>query len=242
MQNVRAQDCNTLADAGAGTVAGKQDTFADRLRWAYDRQRPEGRQRGLRLFQRKLSAKRYKDVPGTSLSAIQSYLRGVEPTRPFIEAAAEVLKVRAAWLAFGEGAPTQAEEAARREAGERSRWEVRGEEEFRAHLPWDSMSTASRAHVWDVWGLVLADLPVPLPDHVSGIGTAEWFARDAAQRTARAITAPADALQVTPPGGGGGRELNAYITLVSEALLVLLSNIQAEVSPDSEEEGDNGEA
>jgi hypothetical protein len=220
-------------------VAGKQDTFADRLRWAYDRQRPEGRQRGLRLFQRKLSAKRYKDVPGTSLSAIQSYLRGVEPTRPFIEAAAEVLKVRAAWLAFGEGAPTQAEEAARREAGERQWWEVAAEEEFRAHLPWESLTTASRAHAWDVWGRVLNDLSFPLPDHVPGDDIAEWFAREAAQRAARALTGPADALQVAPPGSA--RELNSYITLVSEALFVLLSNIQAEGSPDSEEE-DNGEA
>lgn len=205
-------------------MAANQDTFINRLRWAMDQQRPEGRRRGLRLFQRKME--RFENVPGTSLSAIQSYLRGVEPTRPFIEAAAEVLKVRAAWLAFGEGAPTQAEEAARREAGERPRWEVAAEEELRARLPWDSMNTASRAHAWDLWGLVLAALPVPLPDHVSAEGTAEWFARDAAQRTARALTAPADALQVASPGAP--RERNTYITLVSQALFVLLNNLEAE--------------
>jgi hypothetical protein len=199
----------------------EKDTFIDRLRQAMDQQRPEGRQRGLRLFQRRMQ--RFDDVPGTSLSAIQSYLRGVEPTRPFIEAAAEVLRVRASWLAFGEGAQTQAEEAARREARERPRWQGTAEEEFRAHLPWDSMDTASRAHIWDVWGSVLNALPAQLPHQVSPV---EWFARDAARRTAQAISAPADALQVALPRTS--RELSPYITHVSAAVLTLLNNRQVE--------------
>jgi transcriptional regulator with XRE-family HTH domain len=188
-----------------------------------DQQRPEGRQRGLRLFQRKME--RRENVPGTSLSAIQSYLRGVEPTRPFIEAAAEVLAVRPAWLAFGDGAQTAAEEAARREERVRPEWERVAVEEFAAHLPWDSMSPASRAHAWVVWGLVLDDLPGKLPDHASAFA-AEWFGRDAAHRAARALTAPADALGVALPHTP--RELNSYIALVAEGLLALLYSPEEE--------------
>lgn len=200
----------------------KQDTFAGRLRWAMDQQRPEGRRRGVRLFQRRISAKRYKDVPGTSLSAIQTYLRGAEPARPFIAAAADVLKVRAAWLAFGEGAPTQAEEAARREAGERPQWEAVAAEEFRARLPWEAMGTAGRAHAWDVWGSVLADIPFAPLD--SSIDPGEWYAREAAERAARAITAPADILQIALPGVP--LELDTYIALVSAAILILHNNLE----------------
>lgn len=191
-----------------------------------DRQRPEGRRRGLRLFQRKME--QLENVSGTSLSAIQSYLRGVEPTRPFIEAAAEVLNVRAAWLAFDEGAPTQAEEAARREAGELPPWQVAADEEFAALLPWDSMETPSRTRAWHLWSLVLNNVPVALPDHVSGDEITEWLARDAAQRTARAVTAPADALHVALPGWTTSRALDSYMTLVMEALLVLLNNPEEE--------------
>jgi transcriptional regulator with XRE-family HTH domain len=58
-------------------------------------------------------------TPGVSLSAIQSYLRGsAEPSLRFIEEAARLLSVRSEWLAWGHGAPTDEEEAARRESPE----------------------------------------------------------------------------------------------------------------------------
>lgn len=82
-------------------------TFAERLRWAIDEQPREGRRRGLRLF-----VKRMEGVQGASLSQVQAYLRGqTEPSLPFVQAAAHMLGVRAAWLAFGSGAPVLTEAA-----------------------------------------------------------------------------------------------------------------------------------
>ena len=95
-------------------MAANWHTLAGRLRWAIDRQPPHGRRRGLRLFQWRMET--YADAPGTSLSAIQGYLRGdAEPSLRFIQEAARLLGVRGEWLAWGEGAPTVEAEVARRE-------------------------------------------------------------------------------------------------------------------------------
>jgi len=54
------------------------------------------------------------DVPGSSYPVIHRYLRGkTTPPIEFIDAAAGLLGVRRAWLAFGEGEPTEVEEATR---------------------------------------------------------------------------------------------------------------------------------
>jgi hypothetical protein len=99
-------------------VAENWHTFAGRLQWAIDRQPRQGRgERGLRLFQRRLarSAEGNPNVQGTSLSTIQTYLRGnAEPSPAWVELAALLLAVRAPWLAWGAGAPTEEEEAGRR--------------------------------------------------------------------------------------------------------------------------------
>ena len=93
-------------------------TLADRLHWAIGRRPSRGRQRGLRLFQRDMG-EHARDVQGTSLSAIQGYLRSdVEPSLSFVQHAARLLAVREAWLAWGTGAPTEEEEAGRRESPE----------------------------------------------------------------------------------------------------------------------------
>lgn len=100
-------------------MVGNWHTLAGRLRWAiFEHQPPQGRERGLRLFQRRMEA-HAPDTPGTSLSAIQGYLRGEpEPSLRFIEEAARLLGVRGEWLAWGAGAPTEEEEAIRRETPE----------------------------------------------------------------------------------------------------------------------------
>jgi len=99
-------------------VAETWHTLEGRLRWAIEQQPPRGRERGLRLFQRRMD-EHGADVPGTSLSAIQGYLRGDgEPSPTFLKLAAQLLAVRSAWLAFGEGAPTEEAEAGRRESAE----------------------------------------------------------------------------------------------------------------------------
>jgi hypothetical protein len=99
-------------------VVGNWHTLGGRLRWAYQQQPARGRERGLRLFQRQME-EAAPGVQGTSLSAIQGYLKGNgEPSLRFIKHAARLLAVRAEWLAWGEGAPTEDEEASRRESPE----------------------------------------------------------------------------------------------------------------------------
>jgi len=52
-------------------------------------------------------------LDGTALSSVQAYLNGsVTPSLSWVDAASEILDVRAAWLAFGGGFPTEAEQAA----------------------------------------------------------------------------------------------------------------------------------
>ena len=101
-------------------MAESWHTLGGRLRWAFERQPRQGRQRGLRLFQRRME-RHGPDIPGTSLSAIQGYLKDDDPTEPsprFLALAARLLSVRPTWLTWGAGAPTEEGEAERREAPE----------------------------------------------------------------------------------------------------------------------------
>ena len=101
-----------------GNVTENWHTLAGRLRWAIDQTPSSGRQRGLRLFQRRIE-EHAPDVHGTSLSAIQGYLRDDgEPSLAFVRQAAVLLAVREPWLAVGHGAPTEEEEAGTSESPE----------------------------------------------------------------------------------------------------------------------------
>lgn len=104
-------------------VPGEEHTLAERLRWAIDRQPHAGRQRGLRLFQRRMAdradgaRKHGRAVVGTHLSTVQTYLNGTAtPGVEFLNEAAIVLGVRPAWLFAGEGHPTDEEERAASDA------------------------------------------------------------------------------------------------------------------------------
>jgi hypothetical protein len=114
------------ASDGGGQRGGSDavglNTIRDRLRWAiYTHQRPQGRERGLRLFQRSIARRSEEradrgepSIPGTSLQSIMTYLRPEDPTTPtvdFILEAAGVLEVRPEWLTFGVGFPTAEHEA-----------------------------------------------------------------------------------------------------------------------------------
>src|SRR5690554_2618881 len=68
---------------------------------------------GVREFQRRMEA---RGVKGSSYANLHRYLSGEEPSLDFIRHAADVLGVRAAWLALDDGAPTVEEEEARRRA------------------------------------------------------------------------------------------------------------------------------
>jgi transcriptional regulator with XRE-family HTH domain len=64
-----------------------------------------GPRKGIRSLERKLK-ERTPPVPGSSRTMIHQYIAGkVEPSLAFVSAAAEILGVREAWLAFGEGEP-----------------------------------------------------------------------------------------------------------------------------------------
>lgn len=84
----------------------QRTTLGERLRRAIDRQPPEGRSRGIGLLISKI-----KGVTGATYPSIASYLEDdVKPPLEFLEAAATALGVRLAWLAFGEGEMTKAEQ------------------------------------------------------------------------------------------------------------------------------------
>lgn len=87
-------------------------TFGGRLRWAIAQLEPKGRQRGLRLFQRRIleSAEASpRRIPGVTLQSISTYLRGeVKPAHEFTEEAARLLGVHPGWLFSGLGHPTLA--------------------------------------------------------------------------------------------------------------------------------------
>ena len=103
-----------------------------RLSWAVNQQLPVGRQRGLRLFQRRMEerSKRIeadgeKPLVGTALSSVQTYLTGQQsPPLSFLKEAATVLGVREAWLISNQGAPTWAHEEDQLSPGQppRDRW------------------------------------------------------------------------------------------------------------------------
>ncbi len=92
-----------------------ESTIGSRLREAIEAMPPEGKERGIRLFQRKIKArkkklgKRGRDLLGVSYPAINSYLKDeTEPTARFLDEAAGILGWSAEYLAHGEGAKTDA--------------------------------------------------------------------------------------------------------------------------------------
>lgn len=94
-------------------------TPGGRLGWAIKRRPPEGRRRGIRLFADDMRerAEELDGLQGYTMPSIQSYLTDdVEPSVTFLREAAALCGVRAEWLAFGQGAPTEGEELARRAA------------------------------------------------------------------------------------------------------------------------------
>jgi hypothetical protein len=199
------------------------DSFSGRLRWAIDEhQRPKGRQRGLRLFQRKME--REKGVPGSSLSAIQTYLRGkAEPTRPFILAAAKVLRIRASWLAFGEGQPTEAAEMSMRtvmHGGDPDR-DPTAEDGFRTSIPWDYIGVAAKAQIWKLYHLVGGYVNIALDPDLPPADAFRKRSREEAEMTARAVAAAAVDLGLRFRRGVPGMAQDTYIVCVCEGLFAL---------------------
>lgn len=88
-------------------VSGRTESVADRLRGAI---KAWG---SISAFAEVMSARRPR-AKGSSRQMILHYLSSeVDPPLEFLTAAAEVLRRRPAWLAFGDGAPTKEEEEER---------------------------------------------------------------------------------------------------------------------------------
>ena len=104
LQGSRPETLTGVLDALDDLVVACTNTRGERLAWAVERFKRQGRHRGIGLLILKL---RERGTQGASYPSINSYLRDkVDPPLDFIEAAADILGVRSGWLAFGDGAPT----------------------------------------------------------------------------------------------------------------------------------------
>ena len=82
--------------------------IAERLKYAIQKGTGPGAG-SIRKFHKLISE---QDVPGNSYPVIHRYLRGAaKPPLAFLEAAADLLGVRPAWLILGDGKPTEREQA-----------------------------------------------------------------------------------------------------------------------------------
>ena len=96
-------------------MQGDWGTIGGRLRWAIQQRPRDGKQRGVRKFQRDLeirSKSQVKDgraaIPGVTVPSIQGYLADVaRPSLNFLEPAAELCGVDEGWLITGRGYPTE---------------------------------------------------------------------------------------------------------------------------------------
>jgi hypothetical protein len=235
-------------------VAESWHTLPGRLRWAImDHQPPQGRQKGLRLFQRRMDALAAPDTPGTSLSAIQSYLRDdAEPSLRFVQEAARILGLRAEWLAWGEGTPTEEQEALRRETPEQELARVSrsvyqalgvpvettgGQDRFWGPAVWAPVArqTALRLYqrrpLWELLSEGVTSHPTTGPG-----ADASWTA--AVDDTAAAVAAPLvrlgiDAATLTPSN------VADYV----QAVALALQRVFYQYNPgDDAEGGEHGEA
>ena len=97
------------------SMKGDWSTIGGRLRWAIQQRPRDGRQRGVRKFQRDLeirSKKQVRDgraaIPGVTIPSIQGYLADVaKPSLNFLGPAAELCGVHEDWLVTGVGYPTE---------------------------------------------------------------------------------------------------------------------------------------
>ena len=146
------------------------------------------------------------DVHGTSLSAIQGYLRGDgEPSVAFLRQAAVLLVVREPWLISGHGTPTEEGEAGRRDGGEAEHFGVStavydalgvptklkgGGERFWGSAVWAPIARHTALRLYQrrpMWELLEGGVDVLREDP-----DARW--ERAVQDTATAIAAPLKAL------------------------------------------------
>ena len=165
----------------------------------------------IRGFQREMER---REVRGSSYATIYSYLRGdTQPSRDFLEAAADVLGVRLRWLRFGEGEPTGEEEVAGQALLEDAVADFEGavEEVF---LP-NQLSGWARGAIWEAWKYYR-----PFLSEQTDAVHQEADSRSTARRVVEAIAAPLGTLGIEP-AGLRRRDLNNYVTAACQALMAV---------------------
>lgn len=212
-------------------------TIGERLSAAIERMPPKGRQRGVRLFQREMEERREElrgvglELWGTSYPSIWSYLKGrTTPPTEFIREAANVLGVREAWLARGEG-PIDAVDAVREaaqqdaEMGEEDRRLSRMvEERIRSVFPgWDEVPAYAQTIAWQAVGEVAYVFLRPGADDpdAPSLAIREAALECAAETLASALTAPLVTMprMDIPPATFGH-----YMVSICSALLLVAQN------------------
>ena len=203
-------------------------TIAERLDRAIKRMPPDGKQHGVALLKRRL-----KGVKGATYPSIGSYLDGsTEPPVTFLRAAAPVLGVRAAWLAFGEGKPTEAQQAAHEVKTEElaERWAATLEVQFAAFA---YLSDAAKFEIWRVW-VRMMEVRAPAGDEKRLAEIGDRVAR----RLGHTLQEPLDAMHFAGVRPSRLREwqLEEYTLAICHALRVLDPLLAGDPPELSEEE------
>ena len=200
------------------------DTVGERLKAAIERRREEGRG-GLRQFSRTLAERR---VRGSSLPSLYTYLKDeAVPSVDFMEAAADVLRVRLDWLRHGEGEQTESED----ELVERftknldSATLVIAEQWLRSAYPeFDRLTSMTRLMLLHAWRPYAARLleAAEVPDDASDDEARELLGGDSAEEImtrpfVEALRLPLEQLRVAPDELRNGH-LNRYVFAMCQAL------------------------
>ena len=191
---------------------------------------------GKKAFHRQLED---AGVKGSSYPSVRKYLSGAAtPSLRFLEVAAELCQVRVAWLAFGDGAPTDERELERvralftEESGLHLGHPV--EDALSKQLPgYMSLSPNARAQLWDVlsiWSRSYSKLrdpedpegPGPYPDVAASSEQPPNLLRQRlvliAANLGRVVASP---IKDLPIGELSARRLSEYVSLMSQALVSL---------------------
>ena len=228
---------------GAATVPPRPRTLAERLKWAYSQGWfREGRQRGCRLFQRRMK-ERAKEIKaeggspfeGYNTSSIQGYTSSkVVPSLDFLLEAAAVLKVRREWLILGRGKPTEAEQQVADAAHDLLR-RAPGWHPLRSSVrEWDDLDASAQAGLLDAWG-VLCEGHHNLGEIVGREGPViETRGQRIAANLVKALAAPLEILELDR---GFLPDRSTYLVLTCEALRLYATDVRrAAEEYDREEE------
>jgi hypothetical protein len=207
-------------------MSDSRHSLPERLRWAIEQLPRDGKMRGLRHFVRLMEeraaalADEGRPLAGASLTTVQGYVGGkVEPSMAFVAEAADVLGVRAAWLAFGDGPPTG-------QVGTAPLEYPAGDAMLDAAAERRGLSPATRVLLGEVCRKFVAAAPEPLPhghDTLFGVTLLElvdlprelWGLRHdlSMEELNHFAVALLHAIALVTPGPGRGDRLEEYGTV-----------------------------